>query len=114
MTTITGHPEREVVFASEARRRIGMAHVLLAGAATIAALAMLTAVRPGVAETVVASPSALATAPGVAGFAADDPSDPGWSPPPDPGSGFPENPGWSSQSDPGWNVSPGWDFQPSP
>jgi hypothetical protein len=106
---------------AQGRQQIRARQVIVVGAAAIATVALLTAARPGVAESVVASnPVQLmdhATGlPGLAGsgFAADDPTDPGWSPPADPGSSFPTNPGWSSQSDPGWNASPGWDFQPSP
>ena len=127
MKTTIEHHKHEVNFANEGRRRIVLAQVVFAGAATIATLALLTAVRPAVAETVVTSSSvrltgqatglsAPATAPGLAGEGgfAEDPSDPGWSPPTDPGSSFPTNPGWGSQPDPGWNADPGWDFQPSP
>lgn len=97
--------------ASAGRRPIRAAQVIFAGAATIAALALFSAARPGVAEAGVASGSVrLADR----GSAKDDPSDPGWNPPVDPGPSFPTNPGWSSQSDPGWNADPGWDFQPSP
>jgi hypothetical protein len=109
MEPTTDHPELESNSPDKPRRRIRLAQVMLAGAAAISALALLTAVRPATAESVAAS-----TSPASVGGFADDPSDPGWNPPVDPGSTFPTNPGWSSQTDPGWNADPGWDFQPSP
>ncbi|GKU41847.1 hypothetical protein NJB14194_43590 [Mycobacterium montefiorense] len=78
--------------------------VIFAGAATVATLMLLDTGRPAPAVAQF----------GAGGFAADDPSDPGWNPIPEPDVNTPTNPGWSSQSDPGWNASPGWDFQPSP
>src|ERR1700760_4910823 len=111
MKTAIDHPEHETQPGARRHRQIRAVQVIFAGAATIATLALLNMAQPGTAETAVASGS-VGLADG--GFAADDPSDPGWSPPqPDPGD-FPTNPGWSSQSDPGWNADPGWDFQPSP
>ncbi|WAJ45040.1 hypothetical protein OK015_00425 [Mycobacterium sp. Aquia_216] len=62
-------------------------HVIFAGAATIAALSGLGVAVPGAAETAIAWGAGQLAG---SGFAADDPSDPGW------------------------NADPGWDFQPSP
>ena len=65
--------------------------VLFAGAATIATLALFNVVPPTGAESVAASGSVhLVDQASYGGFAADDPSNPGW------------------------NADPGWDFQPSP
>jgi hypothetical protein len=110
MKIASDHPEQETQSADGRRRHIRAVHMIFAGAATIATLALLNMAQPGAAETAIASGSVqLADS----GFATDDPSDPGFAPQPDPGD-FPTNPGWSSQSDPGWNADPGWDFQPSP
>jgi hypothetical protein len=77
--------------------------MIFAGAATIATLALFNVAQSGDAHASVASGSPAAAHFG--GFAADDPSNPGWNPPPIP---------QQSQPDPGWNADPGWDFQPSP
>ena len=84
--------------------------VVFAGAATIATLALVGAARSGAGETVAASGPAHSV--GFGGFAADDPSNPGYTPP-DPGYSPPPVNN-QSQPDPGWNADPGWDFQPSP
>jgi hypothetical protein len=103
MQTALDHRELETKSADDRRRQIRVMQVLLAAAATIATLALFNVAQPGVVETAVASGSAATASFG--GFAADDPSNPGWNPPPAP---------QQSQPDPGWNADPGWDFQPSP
>jgi hypothetical protein len=82
------------------RRQYRVMPVILAGAATVATLALFNAAHPGDTETVAAQGVVVD-----GGFPAD-PSNAGWTPQPDPGV--------SSQPDPGWNADPGWDFQPSP
>ena len=84
--------------------------VVLAGAATIATLALVGTARSGAGETAAASVPGHSV--GYRGFAADDPSNPGYTPP-DPGYAPPPV-NTQSQPDPGWNADPGWDFQPSP
>jgi hypothetical protein len=106
MQSTIARQEREANLADGRRRQIRIAQLIFAGAATIATLALFNVVRPDGAESVATSGSAhLVDQASYGGFAADDPSNPGWNPPPAP---------QQSQPDPGWNADPGWDFQPSP
>lgn len=89
-----------------------MLQFAFAGAATVATLALIGTARSG--DAVAASGPAYSV--GNSGFATDDPSDPGYTPPyvpPDPGY-TPPPVNNQSQPDPGWNADPGWDFQPAP
>lgn len=54
------------------RRQIGLTPATFAGAATVAAFALFTAMQPGATDTIAASGPAIAAA---GGFAADGPSD---------------------------------------
>jgi hypothetical protein len=85
------------------RRRVRLIQAAFAGAATIATLALVGGARSDAGATVAAPGPAHSV--GYGGFAADDPSNPGYTPPPV---------NTQSQPDPGWNADPGWDFQPSP
>jgi hypothetical protein len=106
MNTAIDHHEHETKSSDGRRRQIRIAQLIFAGAATIATLALFNVVQPDGAESVAASGSVhLVDQASYGGFAADDPSNPGWNPPPEP---------QQSQPDPGWNADPGWDFQPSP
>jgi hypothetical protein len=117
MNSTVNRADQEIQSAGVRRGRVRLMQVVFAGAATIATLVVVGGPRSGVGETVAAS--GVEHRIGYGGFAADDPSNPDYSPPspgyipPDPGYS-PPNPGWQSQPDPGWNAEPGWDFQPSP
>jgi hypothetical protein len=117
MNSAVSQPEQKIPTPDARRRRACLRQIVLAGAATIATLALVGTARSGAGETIAASGPAHSV--GFGGFAADDPSNPGYSPP-SPGY-TPPDPGYSpppvntqSQPDPGWNADPGWDFQPSP
>ena len=107
MKTTINDQVHEMNSVQRRRRQIRVAQVIFAGAATAATLALFNVAPSGGAQTDVASGSVrLVDQATHGGFAADDPSNPGWNPP--------TNPGPPSQPDPGWNADPGWNFQPAP
>lgn len=104
MNSTVNRSEEEPDSDQARRRRVRLIHVAIAGAATIATLALGSNTQNGTAKSVAAAGQ---PAHSVGGFAADDPSDPTYSP-----ASPPEN--TQSQPDPGWNADPGWDFSAAP